>query len=83
MRIDKKREVITALLWSGSDENETVSDAGLEFGRATMHAALAAHREVIWGVDPLGYEDAATEAAYRLIETSPTLCCEWFGRSGR
>lgn len=79
MKLEKKRKVIEALLWAGSDENLPVTSAGLEHDFETMNRAHDEH----WkpnGFHPIrDYETCACEAAYRLIESSPTLRREWFG----
>lgn len=84
MKLDEKRKVIEVLLCSASSRVDSVFTVAIYSGEpkgiatqamrfrrraySDMHCDLAYH-----------YAQSATEAAYRLIESSPTLRREWFG----
>lgn len=88
MKIADKRKVIEVLLCAGDPGHKSgTHDVSDSLG---MDAACqsAAHRA--WSTverEPMYHDDwfepaiseAYTEAAYRLIESSPTLRREWFG----
>lgn len=91
MNLDDKRKVIEILLCTGMERGGTVAMTAYHLDHESLAGIANAQW---WGVDPspyrLGgefdaghpmrqYELDATEAAYRLIETSPTLRREWFG----
>lgn len=78
MRVAERRQVIEVLLATGGCRNRLVSLVAFElFDAGVMNAAVAEHFKV--NFDSWTYEDEAIEAAYRLIESSPTLRREWFG----
>jgi hypothetical protein len=88
VKIADKRKAIEVLLCTGDPCHRSgmrdVSDA-LEMDAACQSAAYLAWSTV--EEDPMYHDDwsepaistAYTEAAYRLIESSPTLVREWFG----
>ncbi len=79
MTLDEKRLVIEALLCAGvGNESITVFNA---------RKSVGVSYSLLWCVvdDDSGhgrrlFEEWLIEAAYRLIETSPVLRREWFGR---
>ena len=88
MKLDDKRKVIEVLLCCGDpghvDGTRQVVDA-LDMPSAYQSAAFRAwspvEREPMYRdawFEP-SISEAYTEAAYRLIESSPTLRREWFG----
>lgn len=89
MTLDEKRKVIEVLLccsceWSPDVTDSAARDAGHRSRRVESAAsdewrdaygdlcAVVRDRQVY-------HHEASTEAAYRLIESSPTLRREWFG----
>lgn len=79
MKTEEKRKVIEVLLCGSSSQHSTLSDADTYIGNQTSVAYLEAlHQRALI---PSGeYHTLNLEAAYRLIESSPTLRREWFGR---
>lgn len=78
MKIDDKRAVIEILLCAASTDSFTVSQADEWIGNATFTAyAEALHQRA--KIPSGDYHTLNLEAAYRLIESSPTLRREWFG----
>lgn len=88
MKIDDRRGVIEMLLCAGDpDETLGIGDICLlddalhlfEFAVIQRQGACRdVHRDNRYGALDC-YEDDCLEAAYRLIESSPTLRREWFG----
>lgn len=85
MRIDEKRKVIEVLLCADNVFGQrifNISETNTE--QNACYSAFEKAGRDIWrhqlnlGLDEYWY--TATEAAYRLIESSPTLRREWFGR---
>lgn len=84
MRLDDKRAVIEVLLLSAARWNPEVFGVADALGYSLLIAQQAAHlhdeARFRMSVDKeFMYAQPATEAAYRLIESSPTLRHEWFG----
>ncbi len=87
VRLDEKRKVIEVLLLAASTRNGSVYSicAGVGESLVTGDRARDLRCAALPAIDFLegkpGYYYAlsATEAAYRLIESSPTLRREWFG----
>lgn len=82
MKLNEKRKVIEVLL-CGSDPvwSELLIDTAKSIGE-DARIGFAAEEEwysVRWNIYD-SWEEDAIEAAYRLIESSPTLRREWFGR---
>jgi hypothetical protein len=78
MKVDRKRKVIETLMCA-TNPGRMVSVVGYNFGGARlMSEAVLAHAKV--SAPWMTYEDEALEAAYRLIESSPSLRREWFGK---
>lgn len=82
-----KRELITVLLASGDFDGRRIINLAPDM--ETQNRAYEAFEVVSLDMEAIGLNDAlgrdrywytATEAAYRLIETSATLRKEWFGR---
>lgn len=92
MTLDDKRKVIEVLLCAGDpDEADSICDlmdASDDESVRISSAASAARREISRDRHGHGgmlvscdtYEDDCLCAAYRLIESSPTLRKEWFGK---
>lgn len=89
MKIEVKRKVIEVLLCCGDPANgDGTPEATDALGYAESIAAAAARAWSPVEESPeyrddwsqTGMSEAYTEAAYRLIETSPTLRREWFER---
>lgn len=84
MKIADKRKVIEVLLCTSDPGHRSgtldVSDA-LGMDAACQSAAYQAWSTVMYYYDRSepAISAAYTEAAYRLIESSPTLVREWFG----
>lgn len=79
MKIYSKRKTIEMLLCAASSEWFCLSQADEWIGHATgavFREAIHARAEIPSGE----YHTLNLEAAYRLIESSPTLRREWFGR---
>lgn len=81
MKLDEKRMVVEVLL-CGAKMGCMSAVYHLGYDRAV--GAQGARRRAKVQRDlrsPLGFEQLAIEAAYRLIESSPTLRREWFAAS--
>lgn len=88
MRIEEKRQVIEVLLCGRdedgvrilniTDEVAVTNACYSEFEKA--RASLSDETLNLIRDEGSEYWHTATEAAYRLIESSPTLRREWFGR---
>lgn len=87
MRIDEKSEAIEVLLCCAQDPDEVlqwnrttweVCRYWLESDQSTERRAGKAWRAS--DRPTASHGDVCLEAAYRLIESSPTLRREWFGR---
>jgi hypothetical protein len=85
-----KRKVIEALLCGSTFFNEIgVSASASRLGLTPRLQSRAMREREAVKDESLGlglfvsYSHTACEAAYRLIESSPTLIREWFGRSAR
>lgn len=87
MKLDDKRKVIEVLLCDAYylSVNEALrAVTGLLAHRVQLHRAAdrritAVYRDRDVRRPGIGYSDARITAAYRLIESSPTLRREWFG----
>lgn len=78
MRLDDKRAVIEALLCASGTSIVSTVDAAEMIGVPLPLVAGAI--EVTYGErGDMRFNDRQIEAAYRLIESSPTLRREWFG----
>lgn len=78
VRLDDTREVVEVLICSGQPYGQII---GLQSAsKSVLAAAYAAWFEVSTGH---GYNADCLEAAYRIIESSPTLRREWFGTPNR
>lgn len=85
MNIDEEQAAIEVLLCAGDPDNpQGISDiAESTEAMPAYEARLAVEKERCGGrapIDDIYYCDDCLEAAYRLIESSPTLRREWFGR---
>lgn len=85
MTIDEKRQVIEVLLCAASQPGVSVFHAKSWLGhmeRVAVRAMDRRHAALMNLNADKGrwYTTSANEAAYRLIESSPTLRREWFGR---
>jgi hypothetical protein len=87
VKLDDKRKVIEVLLCAGMPGGEHIEYVAANIG---LDDYMASARSAWWAADPsphvaagrlAQYELDACEAAYRLIESSPTLRREWFGAS--
>lgn len=81
MTVDAKREVVEALLCaSGEANNVSLYEAALAVGCPLSAVAWAMGES--YRVDPVNKKLRVSQRdarqAYRLIESSPTLRCEWF-----
>lgn len=85
MKLDDKRRVIEVLLCCGHQETPNVYGVGKSLFDHCIAIAACEHRsETLVRVESfsdltLRYHFTCVEAAYRLIESSPTLRREWFG----
>lgn len=84
MTLEDKRKAIEVLLCAGSYENQISLDyaffvigGDIEVGRAALDDVYERFPYYI----PFG--ERMTEAAYHLIESSPTLRREWFGTKAK
>lgn len=83
MTIEDKRKVIELLI-VGARIGST--SAGYHLGGSSRHVALAIaarQRRQQHDVRAGSFMQWGLEAAYRLIESSPTLIREWFGRGAK
>jgi hypothetical protein len=87
VKLDEKRKVIEVLLCAAQAPDATFAamttyKAERELGGGIVHGHDVAWREARRDLPLLGasHGDVCLEAAYRLIESSPTLIREWFGR---
>ena len=88
MKLEDKRKVIEVLLVAATPWNPEVFGAAVALcidewlGGPIGQAAASLYMSTMdqFFDDDASYAQAATEAAYRLIESSPTLIREWFGR---
>lgn len=78
MKLDEKRRMAEALLCAAGENGVSLHDARYHCNATVRCAALDLTYQRI-PVGHLRFEDRLTEAAYDLIETSPTLRREWFG----
>lgn len=80
MKLDDKRKVIEVLLCAGPPPRPGCSETSASLGHGRDAAWTAIE---LWGKAFIShdgtYPEIAAEAAYRLIESSPTLRREWFG----
>lgn len=80
MKLDEKRQVIEVLL-VGAKIGCPSAGYHLDYPRPVGARGARCRKEVQLDLrSPLGFEYLAIEAAYRLIESSPALRREWFGR---
>lgn len=82
MTLAEKRLTIEVLLCAGCDANRvSLLDAGLAVGFEVSTSSPvfeASYRRIPPGQMRFGHR--LSDVAYRLIESSPTLRREWFGR---
>lgn len=85
MTLDEKRKVIEVLLCASDVAKRYIVADVADWIGAQIRVKTVAHG-AWWEIDPspylwdeIQYELDSTEAAYRLIESSPTLRREWFG----
>ena len=90
MTLDDKRKVIETLLSCSDESSPDVTDSAADdLGHRSKQVKIMAGNA--WGEayrdicathrgDCVYHFEASIEAAYRLIESSPTLRREWFGR---
>ena len=90
MKLDEKRQVIEVLLCGASARWVGYTEYPVGMWTAALHLEVdsrSARRR--WGLAHADYSNGGyattymticLEAAYRLIESSPTLRREWFGR---
>jgi hypothetical protein len=75
-----KRHVIEVLLCAGPPPQPSCTEAAFSLGYGRVVAWKAIE---LWGLSFVShdgtYHEVAAEAAYRLIESSPTLRREYFG----
>ena len=85
MTLDDRRKIIEVLLLSAATWSPELYEVTRELGYSRRIAKLASdeHRSAYYSVPNMDieymYAQPTTEAAYRLIESSPTLRREWFG----
>ena len=82
MKIDDKRKVIEVLLCAAGAWTISTIDVAADFGvplDALMQPVELTYQDAPVGTRGVRYTDRQIEAAYRLIESSPTLRREWFG----
>lgn len=84
VKLEEKREVIEVLLCTASTRNGSVFhiQESLDLPNRVGFRAMNKRQSSKSGVDcdaGYHYSQSCTEAAYRLIESSPTLRREWFG----
>ncbi len=81
MTLATKRMVVEVLLCAGPPPQPSCCDAADDLGYGELIGLLAAK---LWRTSFLtfdgNYNEIAADAAYRLIESSPTLRREWHGR---
>lgn len=79
MRLDEKARLVEAMLCAGGDANDvSMYEAGYHCNASHFRSAIdVTYNQFTAG--SLRYGDRLTEAAYRLIESSPALRREWFG----
>jgi len=79
--LSTKRKVVEVLLCAGPPPQPSCCDAAEDLGYGGRIGHLAVE---MWGESFASfggnYNEIAAEAAYRLIESSPTLRREWHGR---
>lgn len=78
MTLDEKRKVIEVLLVVATSWQPLPKGAAMALGYSAVTASRAWRCLNDQWTD-CSVLEAATEAAYRLIESSPTLRREWFG----
>lgn len=80
MTLACKREVIEVLLCAGPPPQPSCceSAAGLEYERRIGYLAVERWAESFASFDG-SYQEIAVDAAYLLLESSPTLRHEWWG----
>lgn len=84
MKIDEKRRAVEVLMHASCvGQLMAVTGANREFHRIAKLRTAVADELSVWSYAfTNGYRDACLEAAYRLIESSPTLRREWFTTRG-
>lgn len=87
MKLEEKRLVVEALLIAGDSFGPTAHSAALQVCDSSVDDAFRFARRVVRRrrsafsrmMATRDYVDSCIEAAYLVIESSPTLRCEWFG----
>lgn len=80
MTVDEKRDVIEVLLCASGSLNDSTIDVAFTRGvdmRLVNTALAASYNRIPWIL--MAFADREADAAYLLIESSPTLRREWFG----
>ena len=82
MRIEEKMDLIETMMCAGYvGQIMAVTGIGGRFHDAARLRQEVEAGRFYYAFSP-EYKLACLEAAYRLIETSPALCHEWFGKAG-
>lgn len=84
MKTDRKRKVVEALLCASGAWTVSTMQVAADFGvelDALTRPVESTYRDAPVGTPGVRYTDRQIEAAYRLIESSPTLIREFFHRS--
>lgn len=84
MNLENKRRVIEVLLCAAGEWASVIPVVAYEIGTMPGDAMFQRHRaardyDALRPPRFITYTEECVEAAYRLIETSPTLRREWFG----